>query len=95
VASLFESDAQSALVLRASAGFPAWLDFATIGDVALHKAAGILIINLTHMVVAKLANFAASAALTAPASFAARSSFRSSMHELSPYSPATPVAKRV
>jgi len=47
------------------------------------------------MVVAKLANFAASTAFTAPASLAARSSFRSSMHELSPYSPATPVAERI
>jgi hypothetical protein len=95
VASLLERDAQSALVLCARAGFPAWLDFATIGDIALHKATGVLVIDLTHMVMAKLANFAASAALTAPASFAARSSFRSSMHELSPYSPATPVAERV
>jgi hypothetical protein len=76
VASLFERDAQPALVFRARAGFPAWLDFATVGDIALHKAASVLIINLTHMVMAKLANFAASAALAATASVAARSSFR-------------------
>jgi len=95
MASLFERDAQPALVFSARAGFPTWLNFATIGDVALHKAAGVLVVNLAHMVVAKLANFAASTAFTAPASLAARSSFRSSMHELSPYSPATPVAERI
>jgi hypothetical protein len=94
MASLLERNAQAALMLRARAGFPARLDFATIGDVTLHKAAGVLVINLTHMVMAKLANFAASAAFTAPASLAARS-IRSSMHELAPLFPATSVAERI
>jgi len=81
VASLFQRDTQATLMLRAGAGLPAWLDFATIGDVALQEAAGFFVINLTHMVVAELANFAATAALTTPASVAARSSLRSSVHE--------------
>src|SRR5438105_4510437 len=75
-------------MLRAGAGLPAWLDLGTIGDVAFQEAVGFLVIDLTHMVVTELANFAASAALAAPASLAARSSLRSSMHEYSPLSPA-------
>jgi hypothetical protein len=85
---LFQRDAQAALVFGAGARFPARFDFPTIRDVAFHKAASILVVNLTHMIVAELANFAASAALTAPATITtiaaltARPSFRSSLHEL-------------
>src|SRR5579875_486635 len=86
---LFQCHAQPALVLCACAGFTAWLNFAPIRDVALHKAARILVIDLAHMVMAKLANFAASAAFAAPASLAARSSIRSSLHEHSPHPPVT------
>jgi len=88
MASLFECDGQTALVLGAGAGFTTRLNFATIRDVALHEAACVLVINLTHMVVTELTNFAAPAALTAPATFAARSAFISSLHEflLIPYS---------
>jgi hypothetical protein len=87
MSSLFQCHAQPALVFRTGAGFAAWLNFASIRDVALHKAAGILVIDLTHMIMAKLANFAADTALTPPASLAAWCSFRSSLHELSPYFP--------
>jgi hypothetical protein len=84
MASLFERDAQAALVFRACASFAPWLDFAPIRDVALHKAAGILVVDLANVIMTKLANLAASSALSAPAPFAARPSFRSFLHELSP-----------
>src|SRR5579883_623044 len=87
MASLFQRDAQAALMFRARPGFAAGFDLPPIRDVAFQKATGVLIIDLAHMVVAKLANLAASAALAAPASLAARRSFRSFLHQRSPYSP--------
>lgn len=84
MASLFERDAQTALVFGACTSFPPWLDFAPIGDVALHKAAGIFVVDLADVIMTKLANLAASAALSAPAAVAARPSFRSFLHERSP-----------
>jgi hypothetical protein len=83
MSSLFQRHAQSALVLCASTSLPAWFDLTPIGDVALQKAVGIFIIDLTHVIMTELANFAAPAALTARAFIATRA-IRSSLHELSP-----------
>jgi hypothetical protein len=80
MAGLFQGDAQAALVSGASACFPARLDFASIRDEALHKAAGVFVVNIIHMVVAELTNLAASTAFSAPASFAA-GAIMSSLHE--------------
>lgn len=56
---LLERDAQAALVLGARPGLAARLDLAAIRYEAFQQAAGVLIIDVAHMIVAKLAHFAA------------------------------------
>lgn len=79
---LFKSHAKTALVLSAGSRLAAGFDFATIRNVPFHETARILVINLSHMIVTKLAYFTARSALASPArSLATRASFRSSLHE--------------
>src|SRR5579859_1185755 len=80
---LFEGDGQAALVFRARSRFAAGFDLATIRNVAFHETAGIFIINLTNVIVTKLANFAARWPLaTRTAAIAPWGGIRSSLHGL-------------
>jgi hypothetical protein len=56
---LFEGGGQAALVFRARSRFAAGFNLATIRNVAFHETAGVFIIDLTNVIVTKLANFAA------------------------------------
>jgi hypothetical protein len=84
VSRLFECDSQAALVFCARSRFAAGFDLATIRNVAFHETAGVFIIDLTHVIVTKLANFAARWPLAARRgrSVAPWSGFRSSLHGL-------------
>jgi hypothetical protein len=59
VSRLLERNRQAALVFRARSRFAARFNFATIRNVAFHEAAGVFVIDLTNVIVTKLANFAA------------------------------------
>jgi hypothetical protein len=70
---LFKRYAETALMFGASSRLASRFNFATIRNVAFHETVGIFIINFTHMVVTKLAYFAARCTLAAPAwTFATR-----------------------
>jgi len=70
---LLKSYAKTALVFSAGPRLAAGFDFSTIRNVTFHETAGVLVINLTHMIVTELAYFTARSALASPArSFAAR-----------------------
>jgi len=58
---------ETALMFSASPRLPAGFDFAAIRNVAFHETVGILIINFTHVIVTKLAYFAARSSLATPA----------------------------
>ena len=62
---LLQGGTQAALVFRACSRLAAGFNLPTIRDVALHETAGILVVDFTHMIVAKLAYFAARVALRA------------------------------
>src|SRR5579872_5303423 len=80
---LFERDRKATLVFRARSRFAAGFNLATIRNVAFHESAGVFVINLTSMIVTKLANFAARWPLSAPTrAIASWSAFRSSLHGL-------------
>jgi hypothetical protein len=57
-ASLFNGSAQTALMLGAGPRFAAGLNFTAIRDKLSHEAVGIFVVNLAHMVVAELTDFA-------------------------------------
>src|SRR5579875_2849629 len=63
---LLQRHAKAALMFRAGSRLAAGFDFATIRDVAFHETAGILVIDLAHMIVTKLAYFTARSALASP-----------------------------
>jgi hypothetical protein len=71
-------------MLGACPGLPARLDFSAVGDVAFQETTRIFIIDFAHMIVTKLANFAARNALASStlAPFAAWGAFSSSLHGL-------------
>jgi hypothetical protein len=81
---LFECHAQAALMFSACPRLAAGFDFTAIRDVAFQETAGILVIDLAYMIVAKLAYFAARSALASPAlaSLATWGTFSSSLHRL-------------
>src|SRR5689334_15474382 len=80
---LFESHAETALVFSTGSRLTAGFDFPSVGDVAFHKTASIFVINLTHMIMTKLAYLAARCTLASCAlSFATRRCFGSSLHGL-------------
>jgi len=82
VSRLFESGSQAALVFRARARFAAGFNLATIRNVAFHETAGVFIIDLTNVIVTKLAHFAARGPLTPRGAIAPWAAFRSSLHGL-------------
>src|SRR5947209_2096468 len=84
LSSLFESCTQEALVFGACPGLTTGFNFATVRDVAFHKATGVFIIDFAYMIVTELAYFAARCALAsiAIASLPTRGSFGSSLHGL-------------
>jgi hypothetical protein len=83
VSRLFEGDSQAALVLCARSRFAAGFNLATIRNVAFHETAGVFIIDLTNVIVTKLANFAARWPLaTRTAAVAPWGGIRSSLHGL-------------
>jgi len=80
---LFESYTKTALVFGTSPCLTTGFNFPAIGNVALFaKAAHFLVVNFTHMVMTKLANFAARCALAASTltSFTTWGAIRSSLH---------------
>src|SRR5258708_39676764 len=81
MAGLLQRHTQPTLVFGTGASLTTWLNLPPVRNVALKKAAGIFVINLTHMVMTELTNFAASAALTTWTPVATWP-LRSSLHEL-------------
>src|SRR5579864_8815879 len=86
IACLLDSSAQTTLMFGAGTRLTAGLDLASIGDVALHEAAGIFIIDFTNMIVTELTNFAAGRTLTASAftTLAPLAAFTASLHRVTP-----------
>jgi hypothetical protein len=58
-AGLLDCSAQTTLMLGAGARLTAGLDLSAIGNVSLHEAACIFVVDFSYVVVAKLTNFAA------------------------------------
>ena len=56
---LLERGTQAALMLGAGSCLAARLDLAAIRNKAFQQAAGVFVIDVAHMIMAKLANFAA------------------------------------
>src|SRR5579863_3750577 len=83
VSRLFEGDGQAALVFCARSRFATGFNLATIRNVAFHETAGVFIINLTNVIVTKLAHFAARWSLAArTGAVAPWSAIGSSLHGL-------------
>src|SRR5579863_471494 len=83
----FDCRTQTALMFRARASFPAWLDLPAIRDIAFHEAptGSFFIINFADVIMTKLTNFAASRTLASSAfTPLATWTFTSSLHGLSP-----------